>query len=284
MVLSREERKNALATNLIRDLQKYGLTEGQAKVYLYLIGRSHVNARTISANLTLHRVDVYRKLRELEDLGLVETYLGFPKKFSAVSADIALPVLLRRMESKIKSVRNSSNEIKQKLKQYKRDNQLEDSNADPDSAVSREMYKFVVGRKRYYHEVHSMLRNAKKEILRIISANGIKRIFLSQFYKDYVRAKARGVEIKMISEINNENCAEAKKLSRLFELRHLNNVHVRLAVVDQRITAFGARLDDENLSGRTGDDSYLFSNDPRLAETARFLFEHLWSSAKHVSV
>lgn len=277
-----EEGRNNLAIRLLYDLQRYGLTEGQAKLYLYLVGKPPMFARMISKELNFHRVDAYRKLRELEDQGLVEEHLGSPKRFSAVNPHIALSSLLYRIESNVSNMKQIAHEVEQKLKQYKKDSELLYQNDSSNLVGTREMYRFVVGRERYYKETHTMLRNARKEILRIISANGIKRTFTCGFYRDYVRANSEGVKIRMISEINDENRSQAKKLSKLFELRHLKNVHLRFGVVDNQFTTLSVRMDDSNLSNRTGGDSYLFSNDPRFAETTAFLFEHLWDTSEKI--
>ena len=82
--------ENEEYSKLILELSAYGLSLNQAKVYLFLLTNGITSARPIATSLGLHRVEVYRKLRELEELGLVEIYLSSPKRYSATEPKEAL--------------------------------------------------------------------------------------------------------------------------------------------------------------------------------------------------
>lgn len=261
----------------MQELRNYGISEGQAELYIYLLGKEPTNVRTILNELSLHRVDIYRKLRELEGLGLVQVHLGSPMTFSAVSPALALDGLIQRLGSQVMKLKQSARGLERRLIEYTQAHNF--SASQPSSNTSdRQMYRLVVGRESYYNEMHSAFRNARVEILRIISGSSFKRSFILGFSEDYLKAKLQGVKIRIISEINSASFSEAKKLSKLAEIRHVDNINLRFSIIDRQRTIFG-RLADNDEKARTDADSCLISDDTKFAEASRFFFEHLWNES-----
>ncbi len=261
----------------VSKLLQYGLTSNQARIYLFLLGRKPVSASVISKELGLHRVDVYRKLRELRDLGIVDVHLDSPKRYEAIDPDAAISALLGRMESKIHSLQNYSEDLRTNLRQFQVARRANDNEGSL-STYSDGLYKLVTGRERYYYEMSKLVRNAKFEVLRILSSGGLVRTFLPEgLYREYVRARARGISLRMISEVDSKNRPYAKRLSEVLELRHLENVHLRFTVVDRSVTILSARFDEGDMSIRSSSDNYLLVSDSKFAELSCFFFEHLWA-------
>lgn len=262
---------------MAQELRNFGISEGQAELYMFLLGKEPTSVRTILSELSLHRVDIYRKLRELEGLGMVQIHLGSPMTFSAVSPATALDGLIQRQSSQIMKLKQSARGLERRLSEYTEAHNFTLSQPSGNTS-DRQMYRLVVGRESYYNEMHSAFRNAKVEILRIISGSSFKRSFILGFYKDYHKAKLQGVNIRIISEINSTNFSEAKKLSKSAEIRHIDNINIRLSIVDRQKTIFG-RLADNDEKARTEADSCLISDDTKFAEASRFFFEHLWKES-----
>jgi phosphatidylserine/phosphatidylglycerophosphate/cardiolipin synthase-like enzyme len=86
----------------------------------------------------------------------------------------------------------------------------------------------------------------------------------------------------MISEINPENTKEARQLSKIVRLRHLDGVHLRFTVVDKSESIISSRFDEKSNSLDGSEDRYIVFKDPKLAEGFQFFFEHLWKDAKPV--
>ncbi len=268
----RNDQLQSLATRL----RSYGLSNTQARLYLFLLASGPQPARIVSKGINLHRVDTYRRLRELTDLGLAEIHFGSPARYAALDTDTALDALMGRMETKLSILKEDLKELKQEMREFHRTNELARLVEFPETA---ETARLVVGRERYYNEIRQLVRDSNTEILRILTGNGLTRTLMSGLYKDYVRAKAKGVKIRMISEINESNNDVAKRLSRILELRHLEGVHLRFVVIDRLIAVLSARFDDRSMSMNTTADSYLIFKDRNFASVAAFIFEHLWNSA-----
>ncbi len=263
------------------ELTSYGLTLNQARIYVFLLTYGASPARMISRSLDLHRVDVYRKVRELEELGVLEMYLDSPKRYGAVEPKNALSALLQRQEQKLQAFRQSSEETIVKLNALK-DSLIQPSAYRKDILATAPSYKLVLGRKSYYSEVARLVRKANKEVLRIVSAGGLVRTFPSGLYDEYVKAHRKGLSLRMISEINPRNAPYARRLAKVVHLRHLDDVHMRFTVVDRSVAVLGARFNEDSMSLEASEDSYLILEDPKFAEAYCFLFEHVWSAAREL--
>jgi sugar-specific transcriptional regulator TrmB len=261
------------------ELNSYGLTVNQGKIYLYLLKRPGSAVRSISKALGLHRVDVYRKVHELEDLGMVEVLLDNPRTYVA-SDPKTLLLLLRKQEDGIKRLKQRTGIFLAKLEEYRHSaSRLYDETSRMVSS-----YRLVVGRSKYLREIKTMIQNANTEVLRIVSAEGIIRTFSSKVVKEYAKARSRGVVLRMISEVNSQNRAYAKRISKIVDLRHLDNVHLRFMVVDKSTSVITGRYDEKSMSLDALDDNYLVVKDPKFAETCCFFFEHLWSVASETHI
>lgn len=263
---------------LITDLTSYGLTANQAKLYLYLLGNNPAQAKDISRALNVHRVDIYRRLHELEDFGIIEVYLDSPKKFAALDPNTTMTSLIRKAQSRVSILEHSRVELQRKLEMFAKSSRIQRS--DPNQMpYSDSYYKFVKGTQQYFTEIAKLIQNAKQEILKISSANGLRRAMIMGLHKHYMRARERGVKIRLISEIKPDNIRYAKKFATLVELRHVNDVHFRFTIADRSVVLLSAKYDDRVISPVSGPDSYFLFNDPAFASASCFLFEHLWEGA-----
>ncbi len=77
--------------DLINNLVSYGLTPVQAQAYLTLLKLGSATAKSISLTSDINRVDIYRALRHLKKLGILEEKLGNPTEF--VAATLTKPLI-----------------------------------------------------------------------------------------------------------------------------------------------------------------------------------------------
>lgn len=269
-------RKDERFSKLYIELAMLGLRINQAKIYLYLLGCPNSTVRTMSRELGLHRVDVYRTLHELEDFGMIESAIGVPRSYSAITAKTAISALLQTHEQRMQNLRLNSIPIIRRLNEYANSN----SNMTSESTVQDRSYRVVTGRKRYYKEVKAVIRDAKTEVLRILSPTGLIRTFTSGMFDEYVKARGRGVSLRMLSQINSQNKHYAKRLSKVVKLRQIDNVHLRFLVADNSISVISAKFDEKSLSLNAIEDSYLLIRDSKMAECFSYFFAQLWANAR----
>ncbi|MDG6973943.1 MAG: hypothetical protein JRN58_10470 [Nitrososphaerota archaeon] len=258
-----------------------GLTLNEARVYVHLLANGPSPVRAISKGTGLHRVEVYRKLRDLDEAGLLETYLDRPKRYGAVEPRVASTVLLHRQEEALASFRKESRDVFAKLERL-RDAGVSPRPGQEGRGRSEGVYRFVRGRRNYYNEIASLTRRADKEILRIVSPGGVVRTFLAGVDAEYARARARGVTVRMICEVGPKNRSYARRLSRVVQLKHMDGVRLRFTLVDGKVTMLGAKFDEASQSLDALEDSYIVFEDPKLSEAFRMFFEHLWADASEI--
>lgn len=275
------EEGDAQISKFANELTSCGLTPNQARIYIFLLAEGTSPVRNISKNLGLHRVDVYRKLRELEDLGLLEERFSSPKRYTAVDPKDAVPALLHKQEERMASYKRRVSDLFTRLDRL-HDSVIDQQSPRGDSEGVDSSYRLVTGRRRYYEEMRKMIRGAKGEVLRIVSSGGITRTFLAGIDKEYALAKSRGVSIRMISEINPQNRRYARRLSRVVQLKHLDGVRLRFTCVDKSESIISARFDEASQSLDSAEDRYIVFRDTKLADCFQFFFEHLWKDAKPV--
>jgi len=75
-----------------------GLSQTDAKVYIYLASKGPMKARDIICNLKINKQQLYRSLKKMRNKGIVNSSQGFPTIFSTESFEKALKVLI--MEKK----------------------------------------------------------------------------------------------------------------------------------------------------------------------------------------
>jgi sugar-specific transcriptional regulator TrmB len=269
---------NTALDRLALELQSCGLTLNEARVYLYLLANGAASVRAISKDTGLHRVEVYRKLHDLAEDGLIETQLDRPKRYSAVDPKAALSTLLRKQEMELASFKLRSRKMLGRLEKFARGNDARPQRGEPGVT-----YRLVRGRRKYYDEITHLAARAQNEILRILSPGGVIRTMLAGTLEEYKRAKARGVSMRMICEINPENRAYAQRLAGVVQLRHLQGVRLRFTIIDRSVTVIGARFDETSMSLDSTEDRYVVFEDPGFSEAFRAFFEYLWAQSKPVS-
>jgi sugar-specific transcriptional regulator TrmB len=256
------------------ELCRYGLTANQARLYLFLLGKVPLSANAISKGSGLHRVEVYRKLREMEALGLVEQFLGSPMRFKAMRPAAAVTGLVDRMDQQLSKLRESSGNLGRKLESLERARR-DDNQPIPENHEYR--YRSDVGREEYLTETKRLITEAKLEIMSMTSANGMVRGFLAGNIELFRAAARRGVRTRMITEINQENMRQVRGFSKVVELRHSRNVNFRFHIFDRTVTILSTRFDD-NTSIKSEQDDYFVFKDAAYSATQSFLFERLWET------
>jgi sugar-specific transcriptional regulator TrmB len=83
-------------------LSRFGLLKNEIKVYLYLARSGEKKASEIAEAISLHRTETYRILRDLEKKGILFSVFEKPLKFTAVSLDKAIDLLVDAQKMRIK--------------------------------------------------------------------------------------------------------------------------------------------------------------------------------------
>lgn len=108
----------------IKVLQHLGLTFRQAKVYLALVELGIASAKAVSQVSDVTRQDVYQILFELQDFGLVEQGITRPTRFSLISVNEGLTILMERKKEELSELEKKTTTLLCKFRENKKEPHL----------------------------------------------------------------------------------------------------------------------------------------------------------------
>ncbi|MGZ4870125.1 MAG: TrmB family transcriptional regulator [Halobacteriota archaeon] len=98
-------------------LVEFGLSDKEAKTYLYLLKYGPKTPSPLAKSLHTYREDMHRTLQSLIDKGMVRPSLDSPTLYTAVDIDAALGSALKKRESELREMEVKKQELQELSKQ-----------------------------------------------------------------------------------------------------------------------------------------------------------------------
>jgi sugar-specific transcriptional regulator TrmB len=216
----------------VSDLTSFGLTPLQAKMYIRLLMLGPSFAKDLGALLEISRVDTYRILRGLRKRGLLEVLISEPSKYVAIDAATAVEVLVSEREKQVSNLKERSPKIVAWLDSIANSEKSVELVAD-DSSVTHFRLKYGI---QMVDSLRRLARKSENEILKIWSAPGL--VFHSEqgLLQDFQKAADRGVKIKGLVEINDDNAEDIRYLTRFANIRSAKDLstNLRYTIADHK--------------------------------------------------
>jgi sugar-specific transcriptional regulator TrmB len=271
-----------LSEDLERVLSELGLSEKEAKVYLYLAKNGPQKASEISKNLKIHKVEVYRFLKYLENKTLVESALERPTRFSALPFEQALDSLIAERKKTTLELEEKRNTI---LDQWK----LLEVDKIP---VTSERFLVLLGRTNVYLKIMHLMKQTQKEFQTIMTNFSFftdQTKFVPQGLEEVLREKRnRQIYARIICEIDEDHLDETQsynqKLQRkhlLAEIRHLDlgkSFIPRLVLRDEEEAVVFLTPKRHLMLGK--EETGLWTNSKAVVYALKALFEELWQDSQ----
>jgi sugar-specific transcriptional regulator TrmB len=174
---------NVNLQNEIQTLTSLGLTGSQARIYLAISELDKTTINTLSSISKIDRANVYRAVKELYKLNLVEQFLTNPATFKALSMNEGLKILLEDRKRDYEENEAKVNKLLEKYKQ--RSNGFEERETCQFTLVPGERFTFrkldeLVDSSRICHEGILFYRDVESRrdffaaLFRKLSCKGIK--------------------------------------------------------------------------------------------------------------
>lgn len=215
----------------LNQLKLFGLTYLQAKVYVstYLLGETPV--KKIMELCQMHKVEVYRVLKELEKLGAVDRVIAHPVRYRARRPEEVLKNLLLPHVKRLAEL----SEVKAEVLEWFRSLRL----TEHDERRGDDGFELLQGRL-VLKRIAEMIDRASDEILYISRAyeDAVK----SEVSNTFNRAIERGVKARGILNVTKQYIDIVKRLknSRQILRRHNDKVYLWIIIVDGREMIFGS--------------------------------------------
>jgi len=140
------------ASDVVAELQEYGITRNEARVLVFLAKTGPSKASEVARAVQINRTETYRTIRNLQRRGLVEATLERPVRFQSVPFDKCLQVLIDERKAKLRLLEQRGETLRR---------QFEEIRVEP-FARELERFQVVEGRLRIEQRLQSMRRRRNR--------------------------------------------------------------------------------------------------------------------------
>jgi sugar-specific transcriptional regulator TrmB len=174
----------------------FGLTQNQAKVYLFTVRLGIASVGKIAKVSKVRREEIYRLLPKLEEMGLIERVLGTPTKIRAIPLEDALSILLKREQEE------ASKKISELV--VKTEKILRNFNVNKMKMIAEEegdtQFSLIPEKSAILRRTADMIKNTQMEF-DIITSRKKLTPFIPIFSELLKKAIKRGVKVRIITEM-----------------------------------------------------------------------------------
>jgi len=257
----------------VPSLVEFGLTPLQARVFVVLLASDGLSTSEVSRLINVHRSDAYRALKKLSQLGLIETNVGNPLRYYAIDPSKAVRLILESRRDELIALESKTDALTEWLENQKLKTANSRTQEDPDIDLSA--FRLVRGNAVIPRVIDS-IESAKSEIIKVISASALRRHYIE--FSEYEKAAtARGVTLRVLTEIQASNYRVAKSYSESVHLNHVANLEnsLRYLVIDGQELVLAGTI----VSNDEPDRSVLSTKNSVLVRGCISYFEELWAKS-----
>ena len=247
----------------------------EVKVWTALLSRGTSTAGELSNISDVPRSRTYDILESLEKKGFIVMKVGKPIKFVALKPE----EVVERVK---KNLMVEAKEKTKRLETLKGDEVLEELNGLFTKGIKfvepSDLSGSLKGRQNLYNHLDMMVRDAEKTITMVTTAEGLNRK-LEALMPSLEKAKKRGITIRIAGPVDKNNLEVAKELSKVAEVRNLQNLKARFTIIDSNQLMF-MLLDDEKFHPNY--DVGVWINTEFFAQALEQMFELAWKEMKKI--
>jgi sugar-specific transcriptional regulator TrmB len=250
----------------ITHLLGFGLSEKEAKTYLYLLKYGPKTPSPLAKLLKTYREDVHRTLSELIEKGMVRPSLDSPTLYTAVELEIALESALKRHEAEQREMEQRKRALEELSRQQR---------FRPSDEIST--FKILKNVKEVLTVSLSALTSAEKEWIAIIPpvTAVLSSLFVIDDDKKFID---RGGRIRFITDITYPYVETIQEhLEAGMEVRHFDKYSgLTFFVFDGKISMNAINLEDLKSTSLNQLATVLWTDDPAYAQYLVSTFEMVW--------
>jgi sugar-specific transcriptional regulator TrmB len=255
-------------------LTDHGVPEKAARLYLAACRTGPQTASELARLTAIHRVEAYRAIQSLVADGLLSAAGSRPRRFVALAPDRLLDRWISGAAERLRVLEHDRARIL---------DDWESGRVEPEEVDPR---KFTVldGREAVRRFLKRRIGQASREIL--ISATGpwLASMIDGGVDRALGEAQARGVRIRLVTEVARPNLVEAKHFASKVALRHSRVPVSNRAVVVDSAGAMVYVSGDDGLGRAPEAQVALWSPTPAFVALARDYHRRLWTTAERAEV
>lgn len=259
-----------LLEKLKNELSKFGLTSNQSKVFLFLEKYGPSTATQVSKTLKVPRTETYHLLTHLQNKGIVSATFQHPIKFSALSLDKAIGVLINTEKERVKTLENQEKGLVDLW------NTIPNFRVDQND-IKEGKFQMLQGINQLTGKINEMIANTKSEILILGSEKDFMKFYHSGFLEQITGSK---IESKLIT-------SSSKKTFYIFDRKLATKVKKMPSKIKENL-CFIIKDDGElllfmkNVSESQQNLVAMWTDSASMIYTMRLLFNYIWSNSRHI--
>ena len=251
------------------ELSKFGLTQNQSKVFLYLEKYGSSTATQVSKALKVPRTETYHLLTNLQNKGIISATFQHPIRFSALPLGKAIGVLINAEKERVKNLESQEKSLVElwgTLPSFKaNEEELKDGR-----------FQMLQGINQMSSKIKEMLTTPKETIQVLASEKDFMRFYHSGYLEWIVDSKA---EVQLVS-------SSSDKTSYIFEGKLKDSVR-RMPLKVKEDLCFIIKDDKEAIlfmknSGEVSQIIAMWTDSYSMVYTLKLLFTYIWSNSKHL--
>lgn len=250
-------------------LTEHGVPANAARLYLAACRSGAQTAAELARLSAVNRVEAYRNIKQLVADGLLTATGSRPQRFAALAPDALVDRWIHRASERLHRLEQDRSRV---LADWE-DARTDVEEGDPRKFAvfeNREMIRRFL-KKRIGLAEHSVLLSANGSWLSGLMDGGVDR--------SLKEAAARGVKVRVVTEVYPTNLVEAKHFAGFSELRHSHGPIANRAAVVDRSGALVFVSGDEGLGPTQEEQVALWSSAPGFVQRARDYHRRLWGPA-----
>ena len=246
---------------------KFELNQYEVKIWLSLLAKGVSSAGEISAESNVPRSRAYDVMESLEKKGFIMLKMSKPIKYMAVSPENII-------ENFKKNITDKAQKQALKIEEFKKSDTFNELNQIYNKGIKMiepsELSGMVKGRTNIYNQINNMVKTSTESVTFSISPNDL--INFTQFRNELLKAKKRGVNIKMLTPKTDLKLLNAISAD-LGQVKNSDNDFSRFLIVDSSNLLF-LLANDSDIHPKH--DMALWLKSPSFAKSINTMFNHMW--------
>jgi len=264
-----------------RIIRGLGLTEVEAKTYIFLAKRGPLKGGETARNLRMPKPQVYNVLKKLQSKGWANSTLEFPARFEAIP-------LVDVVDSKIGLKREEAQVIESTREDLL---SLWDSIRRNGNEPSPDKFVVIEGLDKIFVKIFQMIKEARSEIKVLAIGSplvqtmnaGADQVLYDKLKKSQIDTKILVQISKDSHKIISQGLAEASRqgVTHRFEWRYLadSNFCCRFTIKDKKNALFFLTPRSAATPRERQEETALWTNSSAVVDALSVLFDQLWIGA-----
>jgi len=273
---------NGLDGNTVKAaLRKFGLTEKETQIYIFLAKQGVQGAREIAKRTTTANAVAYRILKILQRKGFVESTLESPVRYTAVPFENILESNIKAKQEEAGQIEAAKNDLLTDWSKI--------SKGKPESPV--EKFMVIEGTSKIFNKIRQMITQTKNEFSAIATVPGLVRADRFGIFEEIHNRTSRSVvQFRYITDLSKSDLKSIrflkKRLRSSIDLRGRNpelgmEAFPRMVVRDKEEVLFFITPNTYQTSFNQ-DGSCLCTNCKSIVQAFSMVFEEFWQRSTSI--